>query len=391
MEERRLETDCIRTPEERSHNRAHSMPVYMTSSFLFEDAEQGRALFAEEIEGNTYSRFSNPNTNDFIQKMCRLEGAEDGFAFASGMAAIFGSLCAHVSAGDHIVASRSIFGSSYQIFTKILPRFGVECSFADIDRPESFEESVKSNTKLIFIETPSNPGLDIIDLEYLHQIKKRHGLILFVDNTFATPCIQRPIEQGADLVMHSATKYIDGQGRAIGGVTVGSKELIKEVRFFTRQTGASMSPFNAWIFSKSLETLSVRMDRHSSNALALAELLSGNGELESVKYPFLPDHPAHELAKRQMSQGGGIVTFVVKGGYQRALRFLDGLEMITISANLGDTRTIATHPTSTTHSRLTEEERLRVGILPGLIRISAGLEHIDDIRGDILRAIDRSR
>jgi len=389
--DRNFETNTIRTGTEKGHNRSHTTPIYMTSSFRFESAEQGRALFAEEITGDTYTRFSNPNTHELIEKVCLLEGGEDGFAYASGMAAIFNPMMALVSQGDHILASRSLFGSSYQILTKILPRFGIEYTFADLDKPGEWESLLRPETKMIFVETPSNPGLDIIDMELLGRLKKKHGSILFIDNTFATPCLQRPIDFGADLVMHSTTKYIDGQGRAIGGIVVGNGELVKEIRFFSRQTGPGMSPFNAWIFSKSLETLSLRVERHCENALSIAKELEGHPELESVKYPFLPSHPMFELARKQMSGGGGIITFVVKGGFDRALRFLDALEFITLSANLGDSRTIATHPSSTTHSRLTEEERLRVGIQPGLIRISAGLEHIDDIKRDLLQALEKSR
>jgi len=388
---KKIETQGVRSRTERDHNRSHSMPIYMTSSFRFDSAEQGRAMFAEEIEGNIYSRFSNPNTSEFIEKMCALEGAEDGFAYASGMAAIFSGMAALLGSGDHILASRALFGSSYQILTKILPKWGIEYTFADLDDAASWESGVKKNTKMLFVETPSNPGLDIIDLKWLGELKQKHGLVFFVDNTFATPLIHRPIDFGADLVMHSATKYIDGQGRAGGGIIVGSAELLKEIRFFSRQTGPSLSPFNAWIFSKSLETLSVRLERHCENAFHLAKKLENHGELESVKYPFLASYPLYDLAKKQMKMGGGMITIVVKGGFERAKKFLDCMEMATISANLGDTRTIVTHPSSTTHSRLSEEERLKVGIFPGLLRISVGLEHIDDITSEILQALEKSK
>ncbi|MDH5656491.1 MAG: aminotransferase class V-fold PLP-dependent enzyme [Spirochaetia bacterium] len=388
--DKQFETNCVRTPTEKEHNRSHSTPIYMTSSFRFDSAEQGRAMFAEEIDGNIYSRFSNPNTSEFIEKMCVLEGADDGFAYGSGMAAIFSGMAALVSSGDHILASRALFGSSYQILTKILPRWGIDFSFADLDDPSSFEKGIRKNTKMLFVETPSNPGLDIIDLEWLGTLAKKNHVTLFVDNTFATPYIQRPIELGADLVMHSATKFIDGQGRAGGGIIVGKTDLMKEIRFFSRQTGPSLSPFNAWIFSKSLETLSVRLEKHCENAFQLAEKLEGHRDLESVKYPFLPSYKQYELAKKQMKLGGGLITIVVKGGFDRAKKFLDCMNLATISANLGDSRTIVTHPSSTTHSKLTEEERQQVGILPGLLRISVGLEHIDDITSEILQSLDQS-
>ena len=386
-----FETIAIRTQAERSQNREHSVPLYMTSSFVFEDAEQGRAMFADEIGGNLYTRFSNPNNNELVEKMCLLEGTEDGVAVASGMSAIFTSMAALLKSGDHVLASRSIFGSSHQILTQILPRWGITSSYADIDKPEEWEALIQPNTKMIFIETPSNPALDIIDLEWLGALANKHNVLLNVDNCFATPYLQQPAKFGAHIVTHSATKFIDGQGRAIGGVILASKEIIKDVRFFARHSGPAMSPFNSWILSKSLETLAVRMDRHSENALKLAQYLENNAEIESVKYPFLPSHPHFELAKKQMKAGGGIVTFNVKGGLERGRKFLDSLKMILFSANLGDSRSIATHPASTTHSKLSDAERAQVGIFPGLIRISVGLEHIDDIIADVQQALEASK
>jgi len=386
-----FETLAIRTQTERSQNREHSAPIYMTSSFVFEDAEQGRALFADEIPGNLYTRFSNPNNNEFVEKICLMEGAEDGIAVASGMSAVFTSLAGLLKSGDHVLASRSLFGSSHQILTQILPKWGITSSYADIDKPEEWEALIQPNTKVIFIETPSNPALDLIDLEWLGALAKKHNLIINVDNCFATPYLQQPIKWGAHIVTHSATKFIDGQGRAIGGVIVSSKEIIKELRFFARHSGPAMSPFNSWILSKSLETLAVRMDRHCDNALKLAQYLETNPEIESVKYPFLPSHPNYELAKKQMKAGGGIVTFNVKGGVDRGRNFLNALNMILFSANLGDSRSIATHPASTTHSKLSDAERAQVGIYPGLIRISVGLEHIDDIIADVEQALIKSR
>lgn len=386
-DKKKFETESIRTQTERTSQKEHSTPLYMTSSFVFDSAEHGRALFAKEVEGNVYSRYENPTTDEFIEKMCRLEGAQDGIATASGMAAVFASIAAFLNTGDHILVSRSVFGSTHQILTNILPRWGIEYTYVDILKPETWEEHIRDNTQMIFLETPSNPGLDLIDLEWAGKLARKHDCILNVDNCFATPYLQRPIDYGAELVVHSATKYIDGQGRAVGGVIVGSKALIEEARMFTRHTGPALSPFNAWVFSKSLETLSVRMEKHSDSAQKVAEFLEGHDEVESVKYPFLPSHPQHELARNQMKLGGGIVVFNIRGGFERAKTFLDKLEMLSLSANLGDTRTIATHPASTTHSKLTEEERQSVGIGPGLIRISTGLEHPDDIIADIKQAL----
>lgn len=384
------ETQVIRTQAERTQNREHSTPLYLTSSFTFESAEQGRALFADELEGNIYSRFSNPNTSEFIDRICVMEGAEDGFAFATGMAAVFTGFGAILKAGDHILASRSVFGSSHQLLTKVLPKWGITSTYADASRPEEWESLIQENTKLIYIETPSNPQLELIDMEWLGQLCRRHNLIFSVDNCFATPYLQTPADYGADLIIHSATKYIDGQGRVLGGVIVGRKDLISEIRFFARHTGPALSPFNAWVLSKSLETLPLRMDRHCSNALALAQRLESNPEMELVLYPMLPSHPQHELAKKQMKQGGGIVTFVVRGGYERAQKFMDALKLASKTANLGDSRTTVTHPASMTHSKLTPTEREAVGIYDGLIRISVGLENIDDIIQDIEQALQAS-
>lgn len=387
MEKRNFETDAIRAQSERTPNREHSVPLYLTSSFVFEDAEQARALFADEIPGNIYTRFSNPNNTEFIEKMCLLEGTEDGIATASGMAAMYISMASLLKAGDHVLASRSVFGSTHQILNVIFPRFNISYSYADIADPNSWESKIQPNTKMIFVETPSNPALDIIDLEWLGKLANKHQLILNVDNCFATPYLQNPAKWGAHLVTHSATKFIDGQGRVIGGAVLGKKELIKEVRFFARHTGPSMAPFNAWVLSKSLETLAVRMERHCQNALELASYLQTNSEVLKVKYPFLPSHPQHELAKKQMKLGGGVVTFEIKGGIERGRKFLNSLKMLSHSANLGDTRSIATHPASTTHSKLSEEERLAVGIMPGLVRVSVGLENIKDIINDVEQAI----
>lgn len=385
-----FETKAIRTQHERGF-REHSVPLYLTSSFVFEDAEQARALFADEYEGNIYSRFSNPNVNEFVEKMAVLEGYEDGFGTATGMAAVFASMATFLKQGDHILASSALFSSSMRIISEYLPKWGVEYSFFDINQPDTWESKIQPNTKMIFAETPSNPGLVLIDLQILGDLGKKHGILVNIDNCFATPYLQRPSEYGIDIVTHSATKFIDGQGRVTGGIVLGSKEIIKEVRAFCRQTGPAMSPFNAWILSKSLETLHVRMDRHCQNALELAQWLETNDEIERVFYPFLPSHPQHELAKKQMKLGGGIVTFEVKGGVDRGRRFLDSLQMFSHTANLGDCRTIATHPASTTHSKIAPEVREAAGIFGGTVRVSVGLEHISDIIDDIQQALEKSK
>ncbi len=387
MNPKHFETLAIRTQDKRTGNREHSVPLYLTSSFTFDTAEQMRAVFADEEQAYIYSRFSNPNTNEFVEKMCLLEGAEAGYATASGMAAVFASFMALLKSGDHILSSASIFGSTHTVITKFLPKWGITYSYADMNKPETWEKLIQKNTKMIFVETPSNPGVDIIDLNWLGKLANKHKLILNVDNCFATPYLQQPIKYGAHLITHSATKYIDGQGRVLGGIVVGKKELINEIYTFCRSTGPSLSPFNAWMLSKSLETLAVRMDRHSENAMKLAQYLETNKSVINVKYPFLKSHPQYKIAKKQMKQGGGIITFELKKGFEKGKLFLNALKMASLTANLGDTRTIATHPASTTHSKLSEQERLSVGITPSLIRISVGLENIEDIISDIEQAL----
>ncbi len=392
IESENFETNAIRAQFERTQNREHSVPLYLTSSFVFEDAEQARALFSDEIEGNIYTRFSNPNNTELINKLCLLEGTEDGIATATGMAAMYISMAALLKSGDHVLACRSVFGSTHQILNTIFPRFGISYTYADTsESPDEWEKKILPNTKMIFVETPSNPALDLIDLEWLGKLAKKKNVILNVDNCFATPYLQNPAKYGAHIVTHSATKYMEGQGRVLAGAVLGTKELIKEVRFFARHTGPSLSPFNAWVLSKSLETLAVRMDRHCENALKIAEHLEKNTQVSFVKYPFLSSHPQYALAKKQMKHGGGIVTFEIKGGLESGKKFLNALKMISFSSNLGDTRTIATHPASTTHSKLSEAERAAVGITPGLIRISTGLENLNDILKDIDQAIEASR
>jgi O-succinylhomoserine sulfhydrylase len=383
------QTQAIRIQAERSQNREHSVPLYLTSSFTFEDAEQGRAIFAEEISGNIYSRYMNPNVDEFVSKMCMLENAEDGIAFSTGMAAIFASMAGLLQSGDHVVASNALFGSAIQILTKITKKWGIDCTFVNGHNISEWEAAIQPNTKFFFCESPSNPGLDLIDLAALAKVKEGKNIILAVDNCFATPVLQTPLELGADLVIHSATKYVDGQGRVLGGVICGKKEFIQEIRFFARHTGPSLSPFNAWVMSKSLELLDLRMQKHSENAMALAEALVGHSAIHTVKYPFLPSHPQYNLAKKQMKYGGGILTLDIKGGFEKVQKLSQLLTIVSISPNLGDTRTIITHPASTTHSKLSAEDRAAVGITDGLVRVAVGLEAIEDLKNDFIQALNQ--
>lgn len=386
------QSKIIREQAPRSATREHSVPLYLTSSFIFDSAEQGRAIFAEEEEGMVYSRYANPNTTEFINRVCVLEKADAGLAFASGMAAVFASFASYIKSGDHIVSSRAVFGSTHQLITQLFPRWGVTYTYVETPNIEDWEKAIQPNTKIVFLESPSNPGLELFDLEALAKLKERHLHIIFaIDNCFATPYLQQPLEFGFDLSIHSATKYMDGQGRVLGGVVIGKQDLINEMMFFIRHTGPAMSAFNAWTISKSLETLPLRMDRHCENALALAEALENNPEIAAVKYPFLPSHPQYELAKKQMKGGGGIVTFEVKGGKERAFKFIDALKMILYTSNLGDSRSIATHPATTTHAKLSDAERAELGIMPGSIRLSVGLEDKIDIIEDILQALEKTK
>jgi O-succinylhomoserine sulfhydrylase len=382
-----FETQAIRTQLERSQFQEHSVPLYLTSSFVFEDAEDMRASFSEEKDRNIYSRFSNPNTTEFVEKICKMEGAEAGYAFATGMAAVYSTFAALLNSGDHIVSASSVFGSTHALFTKYFPKWNIQTSYFDINKPETIESYITENTKILYAESPTNPAVDILDLEYLGQIAKRHNLILIIDNCFATPYIQNPIQFGAHLVIHSATKLIDGQGRVLGGVTVGREDLIREIYLFSRNTGPALSPFNAWVLSKSLETLAVRLEKHCENALAVAEFLENHPNVNRVKYPFLKSHPQYEIAKKQMCLGGNIVAFEIKGGLEGGRNFLDKIKLCTLSANLGDTRTIVTHPASTTHSKLSVEELLTVGITDGLVRVSVGLETVKDVIADLNQAL----
>ena len=383
MKENNFETNAIRAQLDRSNNNEHSVPLYLTSSFVFDTADEMRAAFNDESDDFIYSRYSNPNTDEFVNKMCLLEGADAGIATASGMAAIYTCLSALLKADDHIISCSSIFGATHSLFTKYFPKRNISHTYFNANNPEEIEKIINKNTKLIYLETPTNPAIEIIDLELVSKIAKRNNLLFLVDNCFATPYLQKPIKYGADIVIHSATKYIDGQGRVLGGVVLGKKDLIHEIYLFARITGPTLSAFNAWILSKSLETLAIRMDKHCENAHFIAYNLENHASLEFVKYPFLKSHPHYAIAIKQMKAGGGIVTFSLKGGAEAGKKMMDKLKMIKISPNLGDTRTIATHPASSTHCKLTEEERMAVGITPGLIRISVGLENKEDILKDI--------
>ncbi|RCW93330.1 trans-sulfuration enzyme family protein [Winogradskyella arenosi] len=388
MKSNRIETQAIRTQLERSQFLEHSSPLYLTSSYVFEDAEDMRASFADEKERNIYSRYSNPNTSEFIEKICLMEGAERGYAFASGMSAVFSTFAALLNAEDHILSCRSIFGSTQTLFNTILPKWNIATSYFKIDELDTIESLIQPNTKVIYAESPTNPAVDILDLERIGALAKKHNLIFIIDNCFATPYLQQPIKFGADLVIHSATKLIDGQGRVLGGVVVGDSELIQKIYLFSRNTGPSLSPFNAWVLSKSLETLPVRVDRHCDNALKVAHFLESHHLVNVVKYPFLKSHPQYELAKKQMKAGGNIVAFEIKGGIEAGKQFLNAIKLLSLSANLGDTRTIVTHPASTTHAKIPESVRLETGITSGLIRVSVGLEHPEDIINDLKQALE---
>lgn len=380
-------TKAIRTQIPRSEFLEHSNPLYLTSSYVFEDAEDMRASFAEEKERNIYSRYSNPNTSEFIDKVCQMEEAEAGFAFSSGMAAVFSTFAALLGSGDHVVSCRSVFGSTHSLFTQIFPKWNISHTYFKTDEIEKIPELIQPHTRIIYAESPTNPAVDILDMGRLGELAKAHNCLLLIDNCFATPYLQQPIRFGADLVIHSGTKLMDGQGRVLAGITVGRADLIDRIYRFARITGPALSPFNAWVLSKSLETLAVRVDKHCENALGLARFLESHHKVNWVKYPFLSSHPDHELAKRQMKAGGCVVAFDVQGGLAAGRRFFDSIQWLSLSANLGDTRTIVTHPASTTHSKLRPEERAESGITDGLVRVSVGLEFLDDIIADIDQAL----
>ncbi len=385
---KQFETEAIRGQMERSQYLEHSAPIYMTSSFVFEDSEDMRASFAEEKHRNIYSRYSNPNTSELIQKVATMEGVEDGVAFASGMSAIYTTFAALLASGDHILSCRAVFGSTHTLYTQFFPKWNIEHSYFDPGDFGTLEAELKPNTKILYVESPTNPGVTVLDLERLGDFAKKNNLLFIVDNCFATPYIQQPAKLGAHLVIHSSTKLMDGQGRVLGGITVGSHELIDRIYRFARITGTALSPFNAWVLSKSLETLAVRVEAHCKNALTLAEKLEHHPNINWVRYPFLKSHPQHEIAKKQMKLGGSIIAFEVKGGVAAGKRFIDNIKLCSISANLGDTRSIITHPASSTHAKLSSEERLAVEITDGMIRLSVGLEHTDDVWNDLVQALE---
>lgn len=383
-----LETLALRAGTHRSQFNEHSEALYLTSSFVFENAAQAAARFAGDEPGNIYSRFTNPTVTAFQERLAALEGAEACVATASGMSAILACVMGLLKGGDHIIASHSIFGATVQLFTNIFPRFGVETTFVSATDVNAWQAAVKPNTKMLFLETPSNPLTEISDIAALSQVAKKAGAWLVVDNCFCTPVLQRPLEFGADIIIHSATKYIDGQGRVLGGAVLGKRHVIMEGVFgFLRTAGPTLSAFNAWVLLKGMETLKIRMDAHSANALELARWLEKKPVIEKVYYPGLPSHPQHRLALQQQKTGGGIVSFTVKGGKPAAWRVVDATRMISITANLGDVKSTITHPASTTHGRISQEARNAAGVVDGLLRIAVGLETLSDVKADLERGL----
>jgi O-succinylhomoserine sulfhydrylase len=382
-----IDTLAVRAGQERSQFGEHSEALYLTSSFVFTSAAQAAARFSGAEDGNVYSRFTNPTVTMFQERLAALEGAEACIATASGMSAILSTILSLLKSGDHIVAARGIFGASQQMFGNIMPRFGVNSSFVTGSAPAAFRAALQANTKLIFIETPSNPLTEVFDIAALADIAHEVGALLVVDNCFCTPALQRPLDLGADLIIHSATKYLDGQGRVLGGAVCGGKALVEEVFKFMRTAGPTLSPFNAWIILKGLETLKIRMLAQSAAALDLARRLEAHPAVARVFYPGLPSHPQHALAMRQQATGGAIVAFEVKGGRTEAWRVIDGCRMLSITANLGDVKTTLTHPASTTHGRISPEARAESGITESLLRVAVGLEAVDDIEADLRRGL----
>jgi O-succinylhomoserine sulfhydrylase len=382
-----IETLAVRAGQERSQFGEHAEALYLTSSFVFESAAQAAARFSGAEEGNVYSRFTNPTVTMFQERLAALEGAEACVATASGMAAILATVMALLKAGDHIVAARGIFGASQQLFGTIMPRFGIETSFVAGGAPSAFRAAMKPTTRLVFIETPSNPLTEVYDIAAVAEVAHEAGALLVVDNCFCSPALQRPLELGADIVVHSATKYLDGQGRVLGGAICGGKALVEEVFKYLRTAGPTLSPFNAWVILKGLETLKIRMEAQSANALELARRLEAHPGVARVYYPGLPSHPQHDLAKRQQTTGGAIIAFEVKGGRPAAWKVVDNCRLLSITANLGDTKTTITHPASTTHGRISAEARAESGITEGLLRVAVGLEAVDDIEADLRRGL----
>lgn len=379
------DTLAIRAGIERSAQGEHSEAIFMTSSYVFDNAASAAARFSGEEKGNVYSRYTNPTVRTFEERMAALEGAESAVATSSGMAAILSTCMALLKHGDHVVCSRSVFGTTTVLFTKYLSKFGVEVDFVSLTDTVAWEQAVKVNTRMLFLETPSNPLCEVADIAKMVSLAKSAGALLIVDNCFCTPALQQPLAWGADLVVHSATKYLDGQGRCMGGVVVGSDELISQIVGFLRSAGPTMSAFNAWVFLKGLETLRLRMEAHSDNAQQLAKWLSEQNGIERVFYAGLKDHPGHALAVKQQKAFGGVLSFRVTGGRDAAWRFIDATKIVSLTANLGDTKTTIVHPATTTHGRLSDEEKQRAGISDNLIRIAVGLEHISDLKGDMNR------
>lgn len=381
------ETLAIRGGRETSEYREHSQSLYLTSSFTFESAAQAAAMFLGEIDGYTYSRFTNPTVSAFQQRLAQMEGGERAIATASGMAAIQATMLTLLKSGDHIVSSQSLFGSTINLFNGILSKFGVEVSYVDAANPEAWRAAIKPNTKLFFLETPSNPLTDLADIAAVADIAHAAGALLVVDNCFCSPALQQPLKLGADLVVHSATKYLDGHGRVMGGAVVGSDKLVEQVYLHVRTAGPTLAPFNAWVLLSGLETLHLRMEKHVASAQVLAEWLQQQPAVTRVFFPGLPSHPQYELACRQQKGGGAVVSFEIAGGREAAWRVVDAVQMISRTANLGDVKSTITHPASTTHARITPEARAKAGITEGLLRVAVGLEHIDDIKADLLRGL----
>lgn len=384
------QTKAIRIQTSRTQHNEHATPIFLTSSFCFDDAEQGKALFDKTIEGNIYSRFSNPSVQEFIDKVCMLEDCQDGVATATGMAAVFAGFAAHLNSGDHVVASKALFGSANQVLNNILSRWGITCTYVDAASEIGvWESAITPQTKMIYLETPSNPSLELCDLEAIGKLANAKNLIFYVDNCFASPVVQNPANYGANLIVHSATKFMDGQGRVLGGIIVGTKELIEPIRFFCRQTGPAMSPFNAWVLSKSLETLHLRVEKHCDNAMKLAQALEKLPTLRNVRYPFLDSHPQVELAKKQMKSGGALVTFEIPGGFDQVNKFTQLIQIPSLTSNLGDSRTTITNPYTTTHASASPESKLAIGITEGMMRVSVGLESVEDLIKDFTQAAEQ--
>ena len=390
MADKKLQQDsiAIRGGYQRTHENEHSEALFLTSSYVFDNAEMAAAQFSNEIDGNVYSRYTNPTVRAFEERLAAMEEGEQAVATASGMAATLSVVMALLQSGDHIICSQDVFGSTRVMLNNYITKFGVEVSYVSLTELDSWQQAVQPNTKMLFCETPSNPMAEVADLEALAAIARKAGALFVVDNCFCTPALQKPLQWGADIVVHSATKYLDGQGRCLGGAVVGSSELMDKVVGFLRAAGPTMSPFNAWVFLKGLETLRIRMQAHSANAAELASWLDQHPKVTRVYYAGLEDHPGHQLAKKQQSDFGGVVSFCIDGGREEAWRVLDSAKMISLTANLGDTKSTIVHPATTTHGRLSDEDRQQAGITDSLIRVAVGLEDIDDIKNDLKRGLD---